>query len=524
MNKKTIMAFIIGFAFMGAGSALAHTATSADATSTLPTVAVADTLPSAGLTPLSPFYFLDRFGDWARVNFFFFNPLKRAEVATEVANERLAELKEVSEKDPQRKDVIERLENDVVNRIDKAHGALERFNAENKKAGPLLKKMENLSLNSQRVMENMLLKDAPKKIKERTEKSLKNIYEFAKKRQAILMKQKEKGLISGAEVEKLMNERMERMKRQIERRSERIDKIENPVLKEKLKGIMSEKLNLLEDTIFSTESMGEDTSIGKRVRAIRRGAIRSILQARKRMMLRGATTTDEALQDMYEGKIDFKERSADLIEKATENISEIKVDLGKMGTTTPKIVRAAEVLLVTADRNLTAAEKAFEAEKYRVAFGLAMSAVRSSRAAEKILERRDDIREGFEHMDRGQGEKLRKEMETRREGIRERSERGREILKNRMEGRGENGVNMGKREDMMRRENGENGQKEGVACSRVYNPVCGENGKTYSNKCVAENENKVEVKHKGRCSLKEMQMLRNRVKELKAKTENGESE
>ncbi|NOY35819.1 MAG: hypothetical protein GXP44_02780 [bacterium] len=463
-NKKIIFAsFAAGFALAAfAGGAPVLGATSTDATSTSattsPSEAVVDTLPSAGLTPLSPFYFLDRVGDWARVNFFFFNPMKRAEVAAEVANERLAELKEVAEKNPQRADIIEELEDEVANRIDKAHGALERLGLKNKKAVRLVRKMENLSLNSQRVMENMLLGNAPKKIKDRTEKSLKRIYKFAEKRRAILLKQKEKGLLSGAEMEKLVSERMERMKRQIERRAARAEKIKDPALKEKIKEMMSEKLGLLEGDVFSVESMGEGESgdIGRKAGEMRKRMIGSILEARKRMMLRGATSTNEILQEMYKGKIDFKERSAELIEKATETISEIKGDLSEMGSTTPKIIRSAEALLLAANRHLTAAKKAFEAEKYRMAFGRAMSAARTSRAAERMLERisermedmEDGIKKGdirdvedgekmIDLMRKGRREKMEKEMGERRERLERRSENKRGILKNRAQERGE---------------------------------------------------------------------------------------
>ncbi|TSC66403.1 MAG: hypothetical protein G01um101477_105 [Candidatus Doudnabacteria bacterium Gr01-1014_77] len=55
------------------------------------------TLPSAGLTPSSPFYFLDRFGENLR-QFFTFNRETKAKLQIEFAGERIAEIKIMVEK------------------------------------------------------------------------------------------------------------------------------------------------------------------------------------------------------------------------------------------------------------------------------------------------------------------------------------------------------------------------------------------------------------------------------------------
>jgi len=53
-------------------------------------------LPSAGLTPESPFYFLDRLGENLR-QFFTFNPEAKAKLQIEFAGERIAEIKVIVE-------------------------------------------------------------------------------------------------------------------------------------------------------------------------------------------------------------------------------------------------------------------------------------------------------------------------------------------------------------------------------------------------------------------------------------------
>jgi len=41
----------------------------------------------------------------------------------------------------------------------------------------------------------------------------------------------------------------------------------------------------------------------------------------------------------------------------------------------------------------------------------------------------------------------------------------------------------------------------GIACPMVYQPVCGVDGKTYSNRCVAEMIHGIKVAHEGECGF-----------------------
>ncbi|MBI2426818.1 MAG: hypothetical protein HYV34_03135 [Candidatus Kerfeldbacteria bacterium] len=85
---------------------------------------------SAGLTPDSPLYFMDQFGEWMRLNVLTFRASSKAKAELEHAEERVSELKELSEKGVLSEDVSRQLTTKYQELVTKF---TERFEAERAK-------------------------------------------------------------------------------------------------------------------------------------------------------------------------------------------------------------------------------------------------------------------------------------------------------------------------------------------------------------------------------------------------------
>jgi len=187
---------------------------------------------------------------------------------------------------------------------------------------------------------------------------------------------------------------------------------------------------------------------------------------------RGASALRKA-QDAVEKRVsdapDRKEKAAEQIQRAVKMIEKAQEKVKEADT----LREAVESLLQQAESHLTSAKDAFEKEKYGEAFGQARAAEVAARNALR----------GFEG-----GENSPSVIELKR-------------VRDRVQDR----VRLPESVRPIR--DGEN-----IVCTEEYRPVCGFDGKTYSNRCKAEKQKGVKVVHEGKCRDADENNVQDRTK------------
>lgn len=208
-------------------------------------------LSQPGLTPLSPFYFLDRLGDWARLNILTFNPVRKAEIKIEIAGERLAELNDVFEKAPAKTDILEKLEAEVETGASEANSEAEKLDSENRNVSKIMERLNSFFLKRQEVLEKVIER-VPEKVKEKIEIRFGNIQKQIEKHREILLKQKEKGFMSEEKLGSIIQKSLDRLKDQ----KEKAEKIIREV-KEKISETEEKLSQLKERDISAAQNIDE---------------------------------------------------------------------------------------------------------------------------------------------------------------------------------------------------------------------------------------------------------------------------
>lgn len=495
-----------------------------------------------GLLPSSPFYFFKDFGRTIR-KFFAFNPVKKIELELKFADEKLAETKKLTETAPQRLEALSRAIENYRRSQEELQARLEalRETSQNPNVDRLLEKLVDRTVKHEKLFaelkekfsENAVLQQEFETAAERIEETATAAAKrddperFAGKLERALVE------VPGSDLKHVRSVEI----------LDRIHQKADPKLKEKLSDIREDFTERLKEDIemFVTER-------GKEAPEALREALKKLPgdKARRLAILeelreRVEKQTKDALEDAADvlaEEVGKREELADRAEEAIRHARERVEKLAQAMRVVSAVPEAVTRLSREASAHLERAIAALGEKKFGEAFGQARAAEVNARNALRILERerpeggelKDKITELERKLSAAEERminlspelqpKARESLEASRFHLRlatetlakdESKEAKRHLEEAKSSFRNLERIFHYFRKPIEKREFPTKPERElppqarpepppeaGIVCTQVYEPVCGVDGKMYSNACFARAAG-VQIRHKGEC-------------------------
>ncbi len=498
-----------------------------------------------GLLPTNPFYFVK---EWQRAfrGFLTFNPVAKAELELKIADEKAVEIQKVDEASSENgeavKKAIENYRRTQIRLKDRFESL--RETSENPDFDRLLGQLAEKTVRHDKFFDNIAKKFGEEaEIQELVSETKEKIDEvivagFQKDETSKFAAKLEEALIEGKEddlehirsveiIDRLGKKAPEEFRRSFDRMKEefsaRFEKDVSELLKKENTAAVRRKIEELPGDFVRRSFILEDIKVNA--------------ESRVAEVLRRA---EEELEKRAEDEKHIALKASKQVENAMEMIAKLEFRLSEV----PSASSVVRNLLAEAKSNLAEAEKALSENKYGEAFGQARSAESLARNGLRMLEeaqdREEDAGDLHEEM-----EEIAAKVERYGEWIKEKGlteEKNPEAYKLLANARQHLGFasdafaaddlagvkihlkhTIGFLRDISRliekeprrveaaapaasrpmikeeaKSQRAEKQLEEIFCTEEYDPVCGENGKTYSNKCYAARE-KVGVKYSGEC-------------------------
>lgn len=403
--KKIAIFFLISAAAGVVFAQEGETTIAPEETITIEDLGISDT----GILPTSPFYFFKEWGRGLR-SFIAFNPISKAELELKFTNEKAAELKEISETQPENAEAIKKaLENyqGSQEKLRERFGELKET-SQNPRVDDLLNKLTNRVIKHEKLFDEI---DFKFKEREGISAEIKNTMSGSENLMGEASKKDDSAKFASRLEKVLLEEKGGDLKHA--RSVEIIDRFGNKATletKESLGRLRAEFSERLEDDIDDLlKKEGEDALKEKFDNTPGDFAARSVIieEIQKRAEERLAQALEKAtnhLERALQKETDINQKAIEQIKRAEEIIKETEKKIQESDT-----IKANEVfstLLQEAKEHLKSAKSAFEEEKYGEAFGQARSAEVLARNALKFFGYEKPETENFEHWLKELAEKI----------------------------------------------------------------------------------------------------------------------
>ena len=476
MKKTIILSFLLIFSFWS----MANLTSAQEATSTdegIQAIVVANEVTTKdlgveepGILPSNPFYFLKNWGRGVR-RIFTIDPVNRAALELQIINQQAAEIKKMEEatSTPNRLDAISKAIGNYQSNAERLKNRLEdiKETSQNPNVDDLLEKLIDRSIKHQELFDNL-------KEKFEINDELKNSFEKAKEKLNDVFV----GIPDKFENPEMFRQKLEKV---IENRSEwtfkelkaieifdKLDGRFSEEVKNEIQGIKDDLAKKFEERMIKLGEAGREKFLspdilnklsGDRLRRIEILEEMGDFLKEPKLKLKLEELKDKIFErEVEKGKIGVDEID-DMVLRAEELIADAEEKIN--GILDVNARQKAERLLNVAKSHLLEAEKSLDEDKFGEAFGHATAAIVQVKSVLRQFIEKPlflDVNENSGMIDKEDNNDNENEIES---------------------------------EGGMMKENS-------ITCIQEWRPVCGKDGKTYSNACMAKSADK-EIAHLGEC-------------------------
>lgn len=375
------------------------------------TVSISDLgVQDAGILPTNPFYFFKEMKRSVQ-SFFTFNSVAKTDLELKIANEKAAELKEVSETQPQNTEAVQKALENYQETQTKLRERFEKLTetSQNPNVDTLLNNLTDKVVKHEKLFDEIALKFKEKEqisntIRNTTSES-ENIMgeaskkddpaKFSSRLEKVLLEEKGgdlKNVRSVEIIDRLSDKTTPEIKNSLERLREEFSKKSE----QDIQNLLDKKgENTLKDAVAALP--GDAAAKSVIIEEIQKRSAKDLSQTLGK--------TIDRLQTSIDKEININEKAGEQIERAEKIIQEAEKNISESATA--KINTVVSTLLTEAKEHLEKAKSAFEEEKYGEAFGQARSAEVLARNALKFFENDVPETKNFERQLKELEEKIR---------------------------------------------------------------------------------------------------------------------